>query len=471
MNRIKVTLTSLLFLYSLTIVKGQDIILKLDYNIKPTYCSDISVQNAKVTFKDFSDGKMHAYPLHEISQINLYENQPSEILVPRLQLDTIKCRVDSITRGNVYFRLGDNQSQVVSKDSVFCVLFNGLGYETADLYSDKYFRLNEVQYSYKPRIKRSDGTQIDVNNLISLTPERVEFELIKDGVKRVTFIDTKNVISYLNKKPIGKRIIIPSSDFILTSGGNLYETLITQVNEETVEYITNSRLSTITQKIEKNAIAGIFFFDYSAQKVIPSSNVEYTSMDGKNDFKKIRVDFNAGIGYLLADAPESSLEAEKKYIDDLRLGFTMDMNVNIFIIKELGFGIKFNQYKTSNSISNPSHLEDNIRIRFLGFSLLSQLELFNDRVFLNAGISFGNLSLVNHAKVNWDSNKIEGRTFGTYIVMGIDYFIEDYISVGIKVGRMTGKIDQLKLNNENIEMDEKEDLSRFDGVINFMIYF
>lgn len=471
MNRIAAKLLPFLVLSACNIAKGQDVILKLFLNEKPIYCNDISIKESRVSFKNIDDGKIYEYSLNDVSRINFNANQPNEIYIPKLQLDTIRCKVDSISLTELYFRVGDGQQQVLSKESVYCVQFNNIRTETIDLYSNKFLQLNAVQYSNKPKIIRKDGSQIGVNYITSLNGDRLEFRLIKNGVERNTYIDVNDIFSYVNKEPVGERKTIPISDFIVSSDGKFLEAIVTQVNDGTVDYIVNGSFKTVTQRLAKNAIEGIFFFDYSSKKFNSSSNLVYTHNDGLRKFRKVRFDFNAGFGYMLAKTPEDYSDEQKKYIDEMRLGFTMDMNLNMFLSKAFGFGFKFNQYSTGNYNSYPNKIEDNLRIRFYGFSLLSQLELVNDRFYLNSGISLGHLSLVNEGKVDGAIKKIVGQTIGTYIYMGFDYFIEDYISVGIKGGLMNGKIDQLKMNNENIEMHGKENLLRFDGLVNFMIYF
>jgi hypothetical protein len=469
MNRFVVKLLPLLLLSVYNIAKAQDIILKLSLNEKPIYCKDICIQNSHVSFKNIGDEKTYEYSLGEISRINFYANQPNEIYIPKLELDTIKCKVDSITLTQLFFRIGNSPQQELKKENVYCVLFNGLGSEAINLYKDKFYQLNSIQYSNKPKIVRKDGTQIGVSSIISLNNDRIEFRLFENGARQITYVDIKDIASYVNKEPIGERKTIPTSDFILSNENKFLEAIITHVNDATIDYIVNSAFKTLSQKLEKDKMVGVFFFDYSAKKIYDPSNVVITRKNETRKFKRVRFDFNAGTGYLLAKASDKLTNEQKKYVNEMRLGFDMDMNFNVFLIKEFGFGVKFNQFSTSNSLGY--EYEDNIKVNFFGFSLQSQTEFPSSRGSFYTGISFGYLSEVNHAKVTQVKKKIEGETLGVYLFAGVDFFVNENLSIGIKSGLMNGKLEKVKIDGESSKLPEKENLQRWDGLVNLKIYF
>ena len=196
--------------------------------------------------------------------------------------------------------------------------------------------------------------------------------------------------------------------------------LSTSNNWRYVHKIKNIRKDTLTITIDKNNnetvevpqkkedVSGIFFYDYKYTTANKSGDYRIQT-DAANSDLKLKLDISYGFGHLLAKAQSGT---NREYIDELRTGTVLDANIKLFPITGFGVGIKYNQFKTSNSISNL--LEDNIKTSFIGLSLTADTKLKNNLGYWYVDCSVGRLSFVNDAKLLGKSIEITGSTVGSY---------------------------------------------------------
>lgn len=149
---------------------------------------------------------------------------------------------------------------------------------------------------------------------------------------------------------------------------------------------------------------------------------------------KWRVALDVAYSYRLGKAAE---EVPSEYINRMRQGFALGVDVHGFISPVIGVGTKL-----STKFYNSSYqgIKENLSTVFIGPSILCRLF---DRNYKNAwimGLSMGYLHVDDKATYNYNSLKISQGTFGMAWDLGYDIRIAKMTFLGIKLSYAAGSI-------------------------------
>jgi hypothetical protein len=451
-------------------LKGQDFIIKYKAYQKKNLVKDLSIQNDIIQYTNISDGTISARPIREVLNINFVYEGTYEIGLIIHDLETISCNVDSISAKSVFFSQGNGIAQQIPKGLVFYVQFGRLdNLSRYNVNPQNFIKSQSKPLSQVKKIIFKDGREVDILKIISLKNDRIDILVKSRGYETNTYINCSELTSAIFSELADLNGINSSREYILSSEGRFVPISVKKIELNHVKYSTIAYGNVIELEQQKESIAAIFFHDYTENK-IESFAKENSNTNQKGELKfRAKFDFNMGMGYLLSIIPENATSENEDYLNEMRRGFTYDANLNIYFSNGFGIGAKYNHFSTKNSIGNL--LEENVKDIFLGVSFLAATKLPNDRGILSTSLSIGSLSEVNDAKIyNYDV-KIEGETIGIYLNVGLDFFVSDNIALGIHSGLIWGMIKKVEVNGQDQDLDEPMNLSRFDGLVGFKVYF
>lgn len=446
---------------------SQDYILKLNQGIKTFHVTDLKINEGIVSYKNDSSEFESSVSIDDVININFFEDKPDEINILSFSIDTIKCKIDSISSYKILYRTESNILQSANKADIFNIQFDYFSSNPDfNTYKNSFIKLHKNRYVKNLKLIKKDNSKLEISKLISIQDSKLEFIILMNGVEIKTSATEDKIHSFINMEPINRANFYSDKVYLLTKQKNFKKVEINSISNDklNVKMFVNNDYINIDQN--KSTIDGLFFYDINSQNIEAKPQLQtYNNELVKN---KVRFGFNAGFGYLIAPAPKDASSDQKEYIDELRAGFAFEANIDIFPTNNFGFGVKYNQFNTSNTYET---IKDNIKVTFIGASFVSFTQLTNNIGYLYSSFSVGSLSEVNNGEFQGADIKLEGSTVGFYLALGLDFNISQNFTIGLQSGLMAGKIKEMEINGQNVELEEPESLARLDGMIGMKIYF
>lgn len=462
MNNRIILLLTLLFGYQIAI--SQSYILIVNPEIETIFCEEIEIQNGIVKFKNITDGQNSELSIDDVISINLFDDEPDKLHVIKLELDTVMCSIESVVKDKITYREENHTPGTIEIQNVYYVGFGDFDDSPINKNFENVFKqFHKDSYQQKSEVIKKGGTVVDVVELISLDKEKVEIKIISKDVEITTYIKRNEVGSIIYKDPGDIKDIVFGENYILTAEDRIVEVDIQNFSDGNIEYIIENNGNNIDMVQSLNSIKGLYFYDYK--------NNADLQLKAKSEDQKLSVKFdvNAGVGYLLASAPSSASSEIKEYYDDIRTGFVIETNLHFFATNNFGIGVKYNHFSSSNSI--PDIGSDNVKINFIGASLLLNAPFPNNIGYFYVSLAGGYVSEVNNAEALGVAINLKGSTFGADLSLGFDFTIIKNLALGIQGGVMLASIKKFEINGQTVELDDPESLNRLDGLIGLKFYF
>ena len=206
----------------------------------------------------------------------------------------------------------------------------------------------------------------------------------------------------------------------------------------------------------------------------------------RETYQHWRYGITGGIAMRIATIPSSKLSVdavERK--KNLRNGFYLNADVGYFVSENVGFGIKYDLFKSSNSMDKftgtlpyyadfNGKISDNVSIHYISPSLMLRSVSNNRMIQTYCDLSLGYTIYYNRNKLNDDIYKIKGNNFGFSSTVGIDFMLNKKrnSSVGINFGIIATSIKEYNINGNNFHLNrgDAENISRVTFGINFRIH-
>jgi hypothetical protein len=471
MKTLKSILWVTLILIGVETVIGQDIMLKVNPKEYVFNFNDLSIKNQNISFTNVSDGNMYTYPFIYVNKIVFNNQNPNEIHLTVFEIDSINCAIETIAKKSILYKLpNENSLREIKKENVLGILFNHDQYNyVINNFKDKFLRNGSIKRDETYKLLTTEGVEYIIYNL-NLNKRELQFDINHKGQMIKTSINIDNVAYISSSDSITYAPAIPTDDFIMTTGGRFQSVQISGIYNEKIEYsfVANNQINNF--KTPKETLGGIFFFNYSKpMTTFKPRNVSTTSSNNPSGAVKVKFDISAGIGYLLAAAPEGASSEMKKYINEMRLSTAFDASITFLVTEKLGVGFMYNFFSTSNSVANLG--EDNNTVGYTGITLMSTSALPSQKGFFYSSVSLGYLSWENKAKALGQPLNVKGNTVGLYSKLGVDFLLNENMCLGINAGLLLGSLNKATVNGMEVEFNDPENLSRFDTMIGLKFYF
>ena len=265
---------------------------------------------------------------------------------------------------------------------------------------------------------------------------------------------------------------IYAQDLIVTNDGDSINCKITKVKTDNI-YFTFIHKDEIRSTLLPITGVKNHQFDYYQTSEVPKGKVV-----GHRNYQQLRIAVNGGYSYQIAKVAESVPNDFKSYIKKLKSGYHFGGDITYYFAENLGVGIKYYLFKSSNSMDN-IYLEDidgkriygimsdDLTISFIGPTFSTKL-LNDDKnnAFL-IGLSLGYMGYSND-KVIIDKYKMTGGTMGLSVDFGYDIGLSENLALGFQVSLLTGTLskydwdDGRNITTIKLEKGSYESLNRFD---------
>ncbi|HHT03575.1 MAG TPA: hypothetical protein GX005_04545 [Bacteroidales bacterium] len=221
----------------------------------------------------------------------------------------------------------------------------------------------------------------------------------------------------------------------------------------------------------------LFTFLFSTLMVNAQEKTENNSQTKKHNFS-----MDLGYSYRLSAEPNELFQNQtynSDHYSKLRHGFQINFAYDYAFKPSLAFGFKTSAFTSGNSLSSDADLlansgvnvKDDMYIFYVGPSFKYIFPIFSDRYNFYARATIGYMSLRNsEIKVGISptltsisqSSVYTGHNFGWGIDGGIDYSINDFLSVGFNAGLLGANINKLTVGEDKQTLKHSESLYRLD---------
>lgn len=195
------------------------------------------------------------------------------------------------------------------------------------------------------------------------------------------------------------------------------------------------------------------------------------------DLPHFRVALQGGWSYRTAKVADLGSAELEDYAKGLKSGFHLGAEAAYFFTDNLGCGLKYAYFRTSNEVANvtvttPDNqvrtgvMKDAINIHYIAPTFNARY-LLADKLFFLGGVSLGYLRYIDNA-VLVSPMTLTGGTLGAGLDLGLDYMITQHFGIGANVGFIGGVLNSYTLDNGTnqtevrLEEGQKESLARLD---------
>lgn len=269
------------------------------------------------------------------------------------------------------------------------------------------------------------------------------------------------------------------------------------------DLIVTAKGDTINAKITKVKNDFVHFvFDYEGeirQTLLPVSENEYK--EGYFDspkvteeqlpeiarFSRFRIGLLGGWSYLTGKIPETYDPAIEQYFRKLKSGSHYGGDFDFFISELIGVGLRYRAFRTIQRLDNviffnleepgmvTGLLKNDIRVQFIGPTVLAHVASANQKVHFHSGIGVGYVNYQNNAVLVEDV-KFSGESFGLSFEMGVDFKLDKNLAIGIAASSLAATLSAIEQQQEGthttfaLSGENRENLSRVDVSLSLKWY-
>lgn len=281
---------------------------------------------------------------------------------------------------------------------------------------------------------------------------------------------------------VGMSNLLSAQDLIVTNKNDSIKCKITNDDINFIYYLLPAGDSSKIKVKEVSKIRRNYLVTSPSTPIV--SNSKEISPKSKGTF---RVYVSSGFSYLSSKSISTDNAEIDKHIKALKSGFHYSIGVNYFRKKNLGVGLKYLGFNTSNSVQNIKfidsgnvitygNLSDKIGVNFYAASILGKAPLYNNKLELLLGLSVGYVSLKNNS-VYINPIAISGNAVGLLYELGFDYKFNEKWAVGMEMNIFQATMRKYTYESsgttytKTLEKDKLENISRFEVSGGVRVYF
>ncbi|NQY09094.1 MAG: hypothetical protein HRT71_06205 [Flavobacteriales bacterium] len=248
-------------------------------------------------------------------------------------------------------------------------------------------------------------------------------------------------------------------DLIVTQEGDSINCRITNEQDGLVYFTSKVDGKYTNTNLPENQITSVvkgFYIGKGNEDLIGSK---------KRKYPQFRIGANAGLTYyFFGFIPDDTDDWIREYYKDLRTGFNFNIDAFYYPDKNWGIGFRYHSFNSSvqqdsvvvtfpDSTTKFGMIRDDISISYIG-PVFSARYIGPD----NSYIFYGNLS------IGWvtfyndgllvDTFTEKGYAIGQYGSLGIEYFIDYGLSIGVEIGATRAFVTDYRVNDNGYHYTE-----------------
>ncbi|WP_162795913.1 hypothetical protein [Pedobacter nanyangensis] len=188
--------------------------------------------------------------------------------------------------------------------------------------------------------------------------------------------------------------------------------------------------------------------------------------------QRFRIAFNGGFSQMLAKTSSEVPAEDRDYVGALKSGYHYGIDATYFV-KSWGLGLKFNQFKSSNSGFSTFEdarvsISDHLTTTFVGPSFSAKKSSASNVHTFVFGLGMGYLGHRDNSSIGNIPVKLTGSTFGAAIDAAYDVKVTKYLALGAQLSMVGGSLSKITVEGmgvsevRKLEDNQRENLSRLD---------
>lgn len=263
-----------------------------------------------------------------------------------------------------------------------------------------------------------------------------------------------------------------AQDLIVTNDNDSINCKITDLKNDYIYFTFKYDKEIRSTLIPRNEVLS-FNYDYYKISEIPADKVI-----GVENYDHFSLSVNGGYSYLTAKISDKVPSDFEDYIKELKSGYHFGADIKYYFSENIGIGIKYNQFKSSNSLDNIyvedtsgnrryGKMSDNITTFYIGPEFSTRLPNQNKTGIFYSDFSLGYIGHTNNFVIV-DNYTMKGNSLAYILNIGYDIKISENFFAGFQISYTAGFLTEYELDNGNtkqvveLESDEYESLNRLD---------
>lgn len=263
-----------------------------------------------------------------------------------------------------------------------------------------------------------------------------------------------------------------SQDLIVTDKGDSLNARISKVKSDYIYFAFKHKGEIRNTLISVTAVKD-FKYNFYQTSVVPKNKVKPVY-----NYPRYRIALNGGYSYITASLVKELSNGVKDYYNELKSGYHFGGDMTYFVSEVIGFGVKYVNFLTSNSLSNVTlfdnygntrsgKMSDDIAISFIGPTFTSRYLSNTGRNSFLTSVSLGYVHYKDDA-VLIDYYKIRGGTVGINFDLAYETRLAKNLYLGVQVSLYTATLYSYDFENattsKHIELmrGHYESLNRLD---------
>jgi opacity protein-like surface antigen len=201
----------------------------------------------------------------------------------------------------------------------------------------------------------------------------------------------------------------------------------------------------------------------------------YKGLHGYREYPLFRLNLKGGMGYRIANVPDTIPLELQRHIEGLRLGGILGADLGFFFTTFFGVGLDFSYYGSSDTaqtvvardletgqIMGVGPIEDKISIIAVGPNVYFRKVVGGGNQLLHLSIAPVKIYYSDKSTLIEKSYKIKGSAWGADIQLNYDYRLFGFMGLGIGVGYLVGTAHTLTLNGKTAKAYGPESLNQLN---------
>ncbi len=260
-----------------------------------------------------------------------------------------------------------------------------------------------------------------------------------------------------------------AQDLVLTNTGDSINCKITKVEYNNV-YFTFKRNNEIRSTLSSITDLKEYKYNFYKTSLLPANKVF-----NNQKYSHWRYGLNIAYGYQTAKSSPNQNQLEKEYYDGLRSGYSIGADVSYFIKENLGIGLKYNRFMTSNSLNNVSFtpnnggpnvfgtLANNVSIDFIAPYLSVRQISKNQKNALLMGIALGYIGFKDDI-IEYNKYTVTSSSFGMMLDLGYDVGLSKNTALAFQIAYLASTLNYRDVNDGTKTIRQTFDKNSFIGL-------